>query len=82
MQQHAAEKGLLRFREETVVEVRSIPCERAQQLAVERMVGEQGGVLAVTESASQDRKLQCTVEQTLVDRVGAAGIAQVMAHEA
>ena len=30
-QQHAAEKGVLCFREETVVEVRSIPCERVQR---------------------------------------------------
>lgn len=58
VQQHAAEKGVPRFREETVVKVRSIPCERVQPQTVERMVGEQGGVIAVTETASQDQKLQ------------------------
>ena len=42
---------------------------------VERMVGEQGGVIAVTETANQDRKLQLTVEQTLLDLVEAAKIA-------
>ena len=33
VQQHAAEKGVPRFRKETVVEERSIPCERVQQQA-------------------------------------------------
>ena len=44
------------------MEVRSIPCERVQQQAVVRMVGEQGGVIAVTETASQDRKLQFSAD--------------------
>ena len=74
VQKHAAEKGVLRFREETSVELRSIPCEQVQQQAVERKVGEQGGVIAVTETASQDRKLQKTVEQTLLDLVEAVKI--------
>ena len=73
-QQHAAEKGAPRFLEETVVEVRSIPCERVQQQAVERMVGVQGGVIAVTETASQDRRLQRAAERALVDSVEAAQI--------
>ena len=66
---HAAEEGVLRFREEAVVEVRSIPCERVQQQAVERMVGVQGEVIAVTETASQEPNLQNTIRQTLLDLV-------------
>ena len=54
-----------------VVEARSIPCERVEQQAVERMVGVEGGVIAVTETASQDRTLQYTVEQTILDLVDA-----------
>ena len=73
-QQHAAEKSVPHFREETVVEVRASPCERVQQEAVERTVGVQGGVIAVTETASQDRKLQYSLEQTLLDLVMAVKI--------
>ena len=36
-----------------------------------KLVGVQGGVIAVTETASQDRKRQYTVEQTLLDLVEA-----------
>ena len=59
---------------------RVIPHERAservrvQKQAVERMVGEQSGVIAVTETASQDRKLQHTVEQALLDLAEAVKI--------
>ena len=66
VQQHTAEQDVPQPREETVEAVRSIPCQRAQQRAVGRMVGEQSEVIEVTETASQDRKLQCTVEWTLV----------------
>ena len=72
-QQHAAEKGVPHFREETLVELRSIPCERVQQ-AVERMVGVHSGVTAVTETARQDQKIQYIVEQTLLDLVEAVKI--------
>ena len=39
------------------------------------MVGEQGGIIAVTETASQVWRMQRTVERALVDRVEAAKIA-------
>ena len=58
VEQHTTEQGVPR--EETVEAVRSISCERVQLQAVERMVGEQSEVVEVTETASQDRKLQCT----------------------
>ena len=37
-------------------------------------MSEQSGVIEVTETSSQDRNLQRTVEQTLVDFVEAVGI--------
>ena len=74
VQQFTAEQGVSQYRKGTVVVVRSIPGERVQQQAVERMVGEQSGVIAVAETASQDRKLQHTLEQILLDLVEAVKI--------
>ena len=85
VQQHTAERGVPRPREETVEAVRSAPCERVQQQGEESVavVGkflqvpisermcEQSEVIEVTETASQDRNLQCTVEQNFLDLVGA-----------
>ena len=43
-----------------------------------KLVGVQGGVIVVTETASQDRKRQHTVEQTLLDLVEAVKMSECL----
>ena len=67
--EHVVDKAIPQIREERVAVVEIFP----QKQISERMC-EQSEVIEVTETASQDRNLQRTVEQTLLDLVEAVKI--------
>ena len=86
VQQRTAQVPMPHSQEETVAVVELAPRERVQQRTVDaprpqdknvllervsERISEQGGVIEVPETASQDRRLQHTVEQAFVDRAEA-----------